>query len=499
MTQISPNDVVPALRHQLVFSESPQGLGDGLLSVTNITNGEELRLRGFEYSLARMLDGHRTAREVVDAAEKLGLPLTLGGLEGFVKKLASFDLVRRDREPPTWPDDALSPFDARERWDEPTREKFRKALREGRKGHLEEATHALDDLLEHDPARHEARKLRARVEERQRAQATVSFPAVFRETERRWLDETQLSEGNTGWINGRGVVIFWMLIAVAAALTLGAAIVPIQRVVTAPAILLPIASTQVTAPRSGTIVNVPVTVGQWVKKGDVLFGYDVNGTLAALDLAIVRAERQRRELQSSQEAIAAPAQTRYDRAEARVDQAEEVLTQARIAAGDPFSDAVLAQQEALEEAIEDLQHAQIELDAREPERQLAALRRLEAEVVQLERELDESVVRAPQAGRIITLEVHPGDSVSKGSDAVRVDDSKQLRVVATIEDPENARVEPGQSVLLLQGQGQEIQTTVSRVQGPYVELVVDNPRFKLQPGIGRVEIQTAPQPLVQLR
>jgi multidrug efflux system membrane fusion protein len=500
MTQISPNDVVPALRHHLVFSDSPQGLGDGLLRVTNINNGEELRLRGFEYSLARMLDGHRTAREVVEAAEKLGLPLTLGGLEGFVNKLASFDLVGRGPYSHIESDDELSPFNPRVRWDDPTREKFREALREGRTGHLEEAAHALDDLLERSPQTVEAVRLRERVEERQKtaAAAAVSFPAVFHETERHWLDDAP--DVSPGWIHGKGVMIFWGVIAVVAALTLGAALVPLPRVVSAPAILLPISSSLVTAPRTGTVVNVPVVVGQEVKKGDVLFGYDVTATLAALDLAVVRVERQRDEVaQSLQSAAkAGDVQARFDQAEAEVTQAEQLLTKARVAAGDPFSETVLAEEDRFGEALEELHQAEVALGAREPAQTLATLHRLEAEVDALERELEASVVRAPQDGRVITIGLHPGDSVLKGMDAVRLDDNQQIRVVATLDEDAAEGIEAGQSAQLV-GQGQTAQTTVRRVEGPYVELVIDNPAMTLQPGIGRVEIQARPQPLVRLR
>ncbi|MBS1151979.1 MAG: Barrel-sandwich domain of CusB or HlyD rane-fusion [Myxococcaceae bacterium] len=501
MTPISPDDVVPALRHHLVFSDSPQGLGDGLLRVTNVNNGEELRLRGFEYSLARMLDGHRTAGEVVVAAERLGLPLTLEGLEGFVTKLASFDLVGADPHPPLRPEEDLSPFNPRARWDEPTRAKYRQALREGRTGHLDEAARALDDLLARSPQTVEARRLRRRVEERQQsAGAAVSFPAVFHETERQWLDSAEEVERPTGWIHGRRVAIFALLIAIGAALTLGSTIIPIPRRVRAPAILLPIASTRVMATRSGTIVNVPVIVGQRVNEGDVLFGYDVSATLAALDLAVVRVQRERLALANAIEQ--APAgdelRARHDQAQAEVSRAEQQLTRARVAAGDPFSESVQAEEEAFGEALEELQQAQLALETGQPDPQLATLRRLEAEVTQLERELADSVVRAPQAGRVITLAVHPGDSVSKGSEAVRLDDSRQIRVIATIDGAAESGIEAGQPVQLT-GQGQTTQTTVKRVEGPYVEMVIDNPASELQPGIGRIEIRARPQPLVRLR
>src|SRR5688572_23613483 len=117
MSSISPNDVVPALRNGVVFSSAPWGLGDGTLQVTNLANGEEVGLRGFESSLARMLDGHRTAIEVVDGASQIGLPMTLDELEGFVTKLTRHGLVGEQADVP-------APRAARDRWDEATRQRF---------------------------------------------------------------------------------------------------------------------------------------------------------------------------------------------------------------------------------------------------------------------------------------------------------------------------------------------------------------------------------------
>ena len=154
MGHIAPNDVVPALRHNLAFSHSPPGLGTGFVSVKNVDSGEEYMLRGFEYSLARMLDGHRTAAEVVDAADQVGLPVTLSDLDGFVKKLSDRHLVQPSGEPIA--DDELSPWQQRREWDPKRREQFRTALREGRAGNLNRALLSLDILLNDHPETPEA-------------------------------------------------------------------------------------------------------------------------------------------------------------------------------------------------------------------------------------------------------------------------------------------------------------------------------------------------------
>ena len=71
-------------------------------------------------------------------------------------------------------------------------------------------------------------------------------------------------------------------------------------------------------------------------------------------------------------------------------------------------------------------------------------------------------------------------------------------MIATIDGAAESGIEAGQPVQLT-GQGQTTQTTVKRVEGPYVEMVIDNPASELQPGIGRIEIRARPQPLVRLR
>src|SRR5256885_143479 len=98
MTPLLPDDPIPMLRNNVLFGGSPSGVGERTLKVTNTANGEELSLRGFECSLARMLDGHRTVREVLAAAHGVGLPVTHTDLDGFISKLSIYDLVTQKAE-----------------------------------------------------------------------------------------------------------------------------------------------------------------------------------------------------------------------------------------------------------------------------------------------------------------------------------------------------------------------------------------------------------------
>lgn len=463
MSHISPDDVVPTLRHSVIFSGTPQGLGDGLLSVTNITNGEELRLRGFEYSLARMLDGHRTAREVVDAAARLGLPLTLGGLEGFVKKLESFDLLDGS------PEDSAerSPWNPREQWDEQTRAQFREALREGR------------------------------------TRASASFPGVFRETERNWLDQASADELGAvmpGWLSARSVVVFWGLVAAGVLALLGATLVPLPHTVFASAVLAPVSSARVTAPRTGTVAAVQVRVGQRIPRQQVLFTYDVNPTVAALEQAVARVDKQRRELDAllNRDPATDEARARVSQAELDVARTEETLNEARLASGDPFSGLVLPAQMAFNRALDELHKAQMALAAKEPLQQRATLRRLENEVRQLELELVDSEVRAPQGGEVADVGVVAGSVVFRGTDAVRIDESSRLKVLVSLTPEETAGLELGQQARVV-SRGRAAPATVIHIDGPNLELELDNPARAFQPGEASVQIRGRPRPLLQLR
>src|SRR5262245_38743714 len=95
MKHLSPVDPVPKLRGDVVFSRRPLGSGAEVIHIRPIGYGETMRLHGFELSLARLLDGRRTAQDVVKRANRIGLPLSLGSLEAFIRHLQSHRLLAR--------------------------------------------------------------------------------------------------------------------------------------------------------------------------------------------------------------------------------------------------------------------------------------------------------------------------------------------------------------------------------------------------------------------
>src|SRR5688572_20135067 len=88
---LAPTEVVPAFREDLAISDPHQGAGERLVTISDPRTGKSMAFRGFELSIARMLNGVRTVDEVIDAAAAIGLPISIEGLTGFVYKLKALD------------------------------------------------------------------------------------------------------------------------------------------------------------------------------------------------------------------------------------------------------------------------------------------------------------------------------------------------------------------------------------------------------------------------
>ena len=152
-------DVVPRLRDDLVIDRSPQS--KGVLQVKDPKSERTFTLYDFEVSIARMLDGKRTAAGVMEAAGKIGITVTLDSLKKFIKQMRAYRFVDEKAlaagVPTTWP--------KRAKWDPQVRELYQGAIRLSRQGKAEEALTYLDALEEVDPKNEEAAELRAHVEE----------------------------------------------------------------------------------------------------------------------------------------------------------------------------------------------------------------------------------------------------------------------------------------------------------------------------------------------
>jgi hypothetical protein len=152
-------DRVPKLRADLLI-EKPAG-AKGVLRVTDPLKGRSFTLYDFEVSIARLLDGRRTAGDVIGAAVRLGIPVTLESLRTFVRQLRGYRFIdERAPAPGEPPAAAPSP----EAWTPEERELYESALRLRKQGRPTEAIEYLAALLEVNPNLEEPAELKARLE-----------------------------------------------------------------------------------------------------------------------------------------------------------------------------------------------------------------------------------------------------------------------------------------------------------------------------------------------
>lgn len=303
MKHLSPNDPVPALRGDVVFSHRPTGSGAEVIHIRPIGSGEGTRLHGFELSIARMLDGHRSAQDVVSRATRLGLPLSVPALEGFINHLQQNHLLARTAGEAASP---VSPWSERLEWDPLVREQYQSALKSLRAGRTDEARNRLDRLLATAPLLDEARALRNWLAEHPTgSHEGESFRAVFSKAEREWMryareeiaardvvplpsppSRTSLDTSERRAIRpsyGPYIVLFLVL-----AVALAGLFIPFPTRVSAPAELTPITVTPVVAPSGGTLSTVEVEEGQWVSAGAPIVTYSDGEQLSAATEGMVR-------------------------------------------------------------------------------------------------------------------------------------------------------------------------------------------------------------------
>jgi hypothetical protein len=149
----SRQDTVPCLRLDLLVA---RGAVPGQFEVRDPRGGGTLVLDDVELSVARMFDGRRRLAEVLENADRLGIPADLDGLTRFIHSLERLHFLAprgtvarggsRSRPP-------------RKPWDARTRERFQGAMKLVRSGRPDEAVPTLLRLLTADPGNVEAQEL----------------------------------------------------------------------------------------------------------------------------------------------------------------------------------------------------------------------------------------------------------------------------------------------------------------------------------------------------
>ncbi|HUB06026.1 MAG TPA: hypothetical protein VMB50_03450 [Myxococcales bacterium] len=284
-------DAVPMFRADLHVAPSPTS--PGLVEVADPVRKRSFTLYDFEASVARMLDGRRTADELIEAAGHIGIPVTLHSLDGFVRQMAAYGFLA----PAGRAVDRTASRPERRRWTPDVRELYQSALRLFRTGKGQEALEYLSALLQVDPQNAEALELKQRIEgepsididfeilhEPEATEDTVGTPSDPS------FDGVELSQEELSVVRSKRS---WAWLGGLAALAL---LFPVSTSVQLPCQLTLVLVAKVAAPRDGAVVLRPLPAGAVVKAGDPLATYDTRDLAAALAAARQRLERSQAEI-----------------------------------------------------------------------------------------------------------------------------------------------------------------------------------------------------------
>lgn len=149
-------DKVPRLRGDLAIEKARRSRA--VFHVRDPKTGRCFSLTDAEVSVARMLDGRRTVREVVESADRLGIEVTLASLQHFLKQLKSYRFVGPELE------DGKVAWPKRTPWTEEERQLYQATMKKLRGGQYDEARSFVQSLESVDGKREEVQALKHRVE-----------------------------------------------------------------------------------------------------------------------------------------------------------------------------------------------------------------------------------------------------------------------------------------------------------------------------------------------
>lgn len=499
--QLSLSDVVPVLRADLKIGDPQPGRGESEIHVEDTTTGKFLVMKGFELSLARMLNGRRTAEEVLTAAGQIGLPMSIESLNGFLRKLRKEGFLT---EMVGMAPIDITTWEARSEWNEEIRRLFQEALREARADRFIAAKSRLDALLARSPAIKEAQQLLHWVMQRLRPESgpnTPPFSDVFAQVERGWFAEgDQASAVNEqavaarpsfedptvpaepGWKppgkSKKGLVIG----ALAIAAVVGVFFVPMPHTASAPFTLVPRAITPVTFVRGGTLSAIAVTEGQWVDKGTTLAKWDPTAAqkkIVALEARIVDVQKKNKAGAASAKKLA-EAQGKLDKAKAAQSRAQDDVDKLKASkAKKPAIAKAEKKAKAANAAVAAAQKTVAGLTVPLSPAIQGEVTMLEGELARAKSEATELAVVATADGFVQGLAAKPGQTVEAGAVLARLEDSRTLKVVVTV--PRGEKLEVGVPLQLKVGTI-AAKAVVEKVEGASAEAPLDNAKGSFKGG-----------------
>ncbi|HEX4620113.1 MAG TPA: biotin/lipoyl-binding protein, partial [Myxococcaceae bacterium] len=163
--ELDPNRPLPPFRQDLQVRRSAQ---KAVFDTLDPQSGKSFPLYDFEVSLARMMDGRRTAAQVLETGSGLGISVNLESLGKFVRQLQAYGFLGEPLEPeaaapppriggPAWG----QTWERRDAWEDAVRTLFRTGLRMLRLSKPAEAKQYFSAVLESAPDNQEAREMLA--------------------------------------------------------------------------------------------------------------------------------------------------------------------------------------------------------------------------------------------------------------------------------------------------------------------------------------------------
>ena len=496
---LSPQDVVPALRADLELGDPVPGRGEADIRLSHPQTGKALVLKGVEVSVARMLDGRRTADDVVTAAAKIGIPMKLQGLNGFIHKLEREGLLVE--APPPKPD-GMSTWEPRAEWSVEVRTLFQAALRAARAEDLASARSRLEQLLAVAPDTEEAKGLLEWVMARLFPDVHAdgprqSFSDFFAEVERSWFAEGErrseanasadpsdvnLSDADGFTVHASGGAGKGLFIGIGAVVLLGVMLFPLPHTATTSFQLAPRTVTPVTIAHPGTIATLSVGVGQWVTKGAVLASWDTAAAKASavtLEAKLTAASKGGKPTSAQLKQLPkAKAKLAKAKLVAKVAAAKANALKAKLKGkSNPALVKLQKNQSAADAAVAS---AQKELDSLsgQPASSPADVATMTAALALAKTESTEPPLTAPADGTVLDLSAKAGQALAAGATFAKLEDSHTLKV--TIDLPKGEELAVGSTVQL--DLASPVKVTIDKVDGATAEAELPNPNGALKAG-----------------
>jgi multidrug resistance efflux pump len=504
MTVLTSSEPVPRFRTDLTLTGTGHGAGENVVTVTDPSTGAQASLRGFELSLARLLNGTRTAGEVVERAAAIGLPVTLESLSRFVARLRKHGFLVDGAavgaaSATTWPQ--------RRVWPEDQRKKFQDALRGARTNHLEDAKQHLEALQGDAFEGTDVKELNEWVEQHLNKgddePKRQTFAELFTSVEQSWFEQGDLDselaakapagEPNHGELHHnieprrRRPLRAVGLVVLAAAIVL-VAVIPWPMHARGTFELAPQATATVTVATAGVVGGIDVQQGQWVVPGDVILHYDSDPPKKKMaELEAQQASIQQK-LDALAQAVAAQAQALAN-AQAELQKSQERLAEAQ--ASNRRHDATSAQRhvKAAEKKVADADAVLAKARARAETAAGVTRDALTAQLAATASEhnaqkalADLPPLKATASGEVLGLAIKAGQTVTVGAPVCRLDDTRKLAIVIHAEDPRVLNAPQSTTATI---DGKPIHLQIDKVEHGEARGVVDNPDRKIKPGTRR--------------